>query len=329
MRKRNGMVSIVVPVYNEQESLELFYMTVSHILEAEPYDVEFVFVDDGSSDSTFTLLRKMHTTDSRIKVVSFSRNFGKEYALTAGLRYASGDAVIPMDVDLQDPPELIVPFLRHWEQGTEMVIGVRSNRDTDGRIKRWSAALFYKVFRRLTHNMVEDNAGDYRLMSRRVVNELLRLPESVRFNKGLYGWVGFSRVVVPYVRPERKAGRSKWPGWKLWNFAIDGITSFSTLPLRLWSYLGGLIALLGFAYAVLIFMRTVICGVDVPGYASLLVVVLTLGGLILVSLGIIGEYLGRIFEEVKKRPLFIVRETIGFDREAHPKNCLEEGEPQL
>lgn len=194
-----------------------------------------------------------------------------------------------------------------------MVIGVRKNRDADGAAKRWCAAIFYKVFRRMTHGMIEDNAGDYRLMSRRVVEELLRLPESVRFNKGLYGWVGFSRVTVPFSRPDRIVGTSKWPGWKLWNFALDGITSFSTLPLRLWSYLGGIIALIGFAYAMLILMRTFLYGVDVPGYASLMIVVLTLGGLILISLGIIGEYLGRIFEEVKRRPLFIVRETIGVD----------------
>lgn len=306
-------ISLVVPVYNEQESVELFYRTAARLLEAEPYEAEFLFVDDGSSDATMNILRRLHESDPRVRAVSLSRNFGKEYALTAGLRYASGDAVIPMDADLQDPPELLAVFLRHWERGADMVVGVRENRDADGRVKRWCAALFYKLFRRMTHNMVEDNAGDFRLMSRRVVDELLRLPESVRFNKGLYGWVGFPRVVVPYTRPERAAGRSKWPGWKLWNFAIDGITSFSTLPLRLWSYLGGLIALAGFAYAVLIFVRTFIYGVDVPGYASLMVVVLTLGGLILLSLGIIGEYLGRVFEEVKKRPLFIVRETVGLD----------------
>lgn len=309
-------VSLIIPVYNEQESISIFYDTVVPLLKDEAYDFEFIFVDDGCSDGTLAAIRRLHEQDTRVKAVSFSRNFGKEYALTAGLQYASGDAVIPMDVDLQDPPELIRVFLRHWEQGADMVIGIRKNRDSDGCVKRWCAALFYKVFRRMTHDMVEDNAGDYRLMSRRIVDELLRLPETVRFNKGLYGWVGFERVTVPYTRPERAAGTSKWPGWKLWNFALDGITSFSTLPLRLWSYLGGIIALIGFAYAILIFMRTFIYGVDVPGYASLMVVVLTLGGLILVSLGIIGEYLGRIFEEVKKRPLFIVRETIGLGKAA-------------
>lgn len=306
-----SLVSIIVPVYNEQETIELFYRTVAAIMKSEPYDLEFLFIDDGSSDATLAILHQLHEKDGRVKAISLSRNFGKEYALTAGLSYASGDAVIPMDVDLQDPPELLQTFLRRWEQGADMVVGVRENRDADGCVKRWCAAFFYKVFRRMTHDMVEDNAGDYRLMSRRVVNALLCLPEAVRFNKGLYGWVGFARDVVPYTRPKRAAGSSKWPGWKLWNFAIDGITSFSTLPLRLWSYLGGLVALLGFAYAMMIFVRTFVYGVDVPGYASLMVVVLTLGGLILLSLGIIGEYLGRVFEEVKKRPLFIVRETLG------------------
>lgn len=307
------LVSLIIPVYNEEESLEIFHRTVYPFLEGEPYDFEFVFVDDGSRDATLAVLRRLHGRDARVKAVSFSRNFGKEYALTAGLRYASGEAVIPLDVDLQDPPELIPAFLRHWEQGADMVVGVRGNREADGRLKRWSAALFYRVFRRMTGDMIEDNAGDFRLLSRRVADELLRLPERVRFNKGLYGWVGFSRVTVPYVRPRRVAGTGKWPGWKLWNFALDGIFSFSTLPLRLWSYLGGLIALTGFGYAMLILVRTVLYGVDVPGYASLMVVVLTLGGLILVSLGIIGEYLGRIFEEIKRRPLYIVRETLGFD----------------
>lgn len=306
-------VSIIIPVYNEQESIDIFYHAVIPLLERESYDFELIFVDDGSRDATLAILHRLHDADPRVRIVSLSRNFGKEYALTAGLYYASGDAVIPMDVDLQDPPELITTFLRHWEQGADMVIGVRENRDTDGRLKRWTAALFYRVFRRMTHDMIEDNAGDFRLMSRRVVDSLLRLPESVRFNKGLYGWVGFSRVLVPYTRPARAAGTGKWPGWKLWNFALDGITSFSTFPLRLWSYLGGLIALTGFAYAVLIFVRTVLYGVDVPGYASLMVVVLTLGGLILISLGIIGEYLGRVFEEVKRRPPFIVRELVGLE----------------
>lgn len=305
------MITLIIPVYNEQESIEIFYKTMLPFMACEPYEFELLFVDDGSLDDTLAAIRCLHEQDARVKAVSLSRNFGKEYALTAGLQYASGDAVIPMDVDLQDPPELLPVFLRHWEQGADMVIGIRENRNSDGLIKRWCAAMFYKVFRRMTHNMVEDNAGDYRLMSRRIVDELLRLPESVRFNKGLYGWVGFERVTVPYTRPERAAGTSKWPGWKLWNFALDGITSFSTLPLRLWSYLGGGIALIGFVYAMLILMRTFIYGVDVPGYASLMIVVLTLGGLILISLGIIGEYLGRIFEEVKRRPLFVVRETIG------------------
>ena len=305
-------ISLVIPVLNEQESITLFYETMSEVMAGMRHDVEFVFVDDGSTDATLSILKRLHEKDPRVKAVSLSRNFGKEYALTAGFYHATGDAVIPMDVDMQDPPQLVATFVEHWENGAEMVIGVREDRLRDSRAKRWSSSLFYKVFRFLTKNMIEENAGDFRLMSRRIVQELLRFPESVRFNKGLYGCVGFSRVLVPYARPARQAGHSKWSGWKLWNFALDGITSFSTFPLRIWSYLGGSIALCGFLYALYLVVRTLFCGVDVPGYASIMVVTLTLGGLILLSLGIIGEYLGRIFEEVKRRPLFIVRQTIGF-----------------
>lgn len=311
------LLSLIVPVLNEEEAIPLFYAAVREVLHDEAYELEFLFVDDGSTDRTLEIIEELHAKNPRVRAISFSRNFGKELALAAGFQAARGDAVIPMDVDLQDPPALLKRFLRLWEQGYEMVIGVRSRRDADSWAKRVSAGLFYRLFSWLTRGRVVPNAGDYRLMDRSVVDALNSLPERVRFTKGLYGWIGFRCAVVEYERPPRVAGSSKWPGWKLWNFALDGITSFSTLPLRLWSYLGMLVAMGGFAYAVYLVLRTVCFGVDVPGYASLMVAVLCLGGLILCSLGIIGEYLGRVFQEVKGRPQYIVRARIGLD-EAGP-----------
>lgn len=310
------LLSLIVPVLNEEEAIPLFHAAVTDVLRDEPYEVEILFIDDGSTDRTLEVIEDLHARDPRVRAISFSRNFGKEVALAAGFRAARGDAVVPMDVDLQDPPALLEPFLRHWEQGCEMVIGVRSRRDADSWPKRVSARLFYRLFSRLTEGRVVPNAGDYRLMDRVVVDALNALPERVRFTKGLYGWVGFRTAVVEYERPARVAGSSKWPGWKLWNFALDGITSFSTLPLRLWSYLGFLVALAGFAYAGWLVLRTLLYGVEVPGYASLMVVTLCLGGLILCSLGIVGEYLGRVFQEVKARPPYIIRRRVGMDGDA-------------
>lgn len=307
------LISLIVPVLNEEEAIPLFYDAVQDVLHDEPYDVEILFIDDGSTDRTLEIIEGLHARDPRVRGISFSRNFGKELALAAGLQAARGDAVVPMDVDLQDPPALLKQFLRRWEQGYEMVIGVRARRDADSWAKRVSAGLFYRLFSCLTRGRVVANAGDYRLMDRVVVDALNALPERVRFTKGLYGWVGFRSAIVAYERPARVAGSSKWPGWKLWNFALDGITSFSTLPLRLWSYLGIVVALAGFAYAGFLVFRTLVRGVEVPGYASLMVVTLCLGGLILCSLGIVGEYLGRVFQEVKGRPQYVVRRRIGMD----------------
>ena len=270
------LISLIVPVLNEEEAIPLFYDAVQDVLHDEPYDVEILFIDDGSTDRTLEIIEGLHARDPRVRGISFSRNFGKELALAAGLQAARGDAVVPMDVDLQDPPALLKQFLRRWEQGYEMVIGVRARRDADSWAKRVSAGLFYRLFSRLTRGRVVANAGDYRLMDRVVVDALNALPERVRFTKGLYGWVGFRSAIVAYERPARVAGSSKWPGWKLWNFALDGITSFSTLPLRLWSYLGIVVALAGFAYAGFLVFRTLVRGVEVPGYASLMVVTLCL-----------------------------------------------------
>jgi len=310
---RNSMISLIVPVYNEEESLDLFLRTINDAIAHVRYDFEFVFINDGSTDLTLQKLLEAREADSRIKIINFSRNFGKDTALTAGYRFASGDAVIPMDVDLQDPPELIKDFVAKWEEGYDVVLGVRSERRSDTAFKSMTAGMFYKVFNLLCNNRIVPNAGDYRLMNRASVDALNQLPERIRFMKGLYAWVGFKQAVITYERPPRALGTSKWNTRKLWHFALDGITGFSTLPLRIWSGFGFLFALLGFLYAAYMIVRTIIGGVDVPGYASLMVALLVIGGMILVSLGIIGEYLGRIYEEVKERPLYIVRDAIGFE----------------
>lgn len=314
MPQASRLVSLVIPVYNEESAIPHFLAAVRPVLDAEPdYRFEFVFVNDGSRDGSLELLLAAREEDPRIRIVDFSRNFGKELALAAGLQAASGEAAIPMDADLQDPPELISSFLRKWEEGYDVVVGVRKRRDADTAFKRCSAAWFYAFFNYLCGRRLVPNAGDYRLMNRAALDALNSLPERVRFTKGLYAWVGFRQAIVLYDRPARVAGSTSWNVWKLWNFALDGITSFSTFPLRIWSYIGFGVALLGFVYAAWLTVRTLLFGVDVPGYPSQMVALLVIGGLILMSLGIIGEYLGRIFEESKGRPQYIVRSRIGFD----------------
>ena len=310
------MISLIIPVFNEEESIDLFLATVNKAIEPLAYDFEFIFINDGSTDSTQARLMRARETDQRIKVISFSRNFGKDIALSAGFRYAGGDAVIPMDVDLQDPPEVIVDFVKKWEEGYDVVLGVRSIRTSDSFFKRLTAKWFYTFFNLLSGTkQLVPSAGDFRLMNRASVDALNCLPERVRFMKGLYAWVGYKQAIVYYERPARALGSTKWNAGKLWRFAMDGITGFSTLPLRIWSYLGLFFALIGFISALYLVVRTLVYGIDTPGYASLMVVLLGMGGLILMSLGIIGEYLGRVYEEVKVRPLYLVKDTIGFDEQ--------------
>ena len=307
-------VSLIIPAYNEEEAIPYFLERIAPLLDAEPYAFEMIFIDDGSKDRTLEILLEARRKDPRIRIIELARNFGKELAMTAGFHAASGAAVVPMDVDLQDPPELLSDFLRKWEEGYDVVLGVRRQRESDTMFKRITADLFYKIFNILCGKWLVPNAGDYRLMNRAALDALNSLPERVRFTKGLYAWVGFKQATVEYDRPQRVAGSTKWNAWKLWNFALDGITSFSTLPLRIWSYLGMVVALFGFGYAAVLILRALFFGVDVPGYTSIMVVVLVLGGTILVSLGVIGEYLGRIFEESKGRPLFVARSYIGFEK---------------
>lgn len=305
------MLSLVVPVLNEEESVEPFVKRVRPIMDSIGIEWEILFVDDGSQDKTADIIRSMNASSPRIKLAKLSRNFGKEAALTAGLELSAGDAVVPMDVDLQDPPELLPEFVEKWKQGFDIVYGQRVARSSDTFSKKMTAGWFYKFFNSVSATPIEPNVGDYRLMSRRVVDATLQLRERNRFMKGIFAWVGFPAIGVPYERPSREAGESKFNFWKLWNFALDGITGFSTVPLRVWTYVGGGIAFGAIAYMLLTILKTVIFGVSVPGYASLMATILLLGAVQLISLGILGEYIGRMYHEVKGRPIYILSETVG------------------
>lgn len=273
---------------------------------------EIVFVDDSSSDDTVARLVALRADNAAVKIVRLSRNFGKDTALSAGLEHSSGAAVVPLDVDLRDPPEAIPELYAKWLEGNDIVYATRVDRNSDSAAKRVTAGLFYRIYNKIADTKIPDNAGDFRLLDRKVGNALCQLPERNRFMKGLYAWVGFRQASIEIVRAPRVAGTSKWRYWRLWNFALDGITAFSTMPLRVWSYAGALIAGAAFAYALFLIVRTMLLGADVPGYASLMVAVLFMGGVNLMSLGILGEYLGRAYTEVKRRPLYLVLDRIGF-----------------
>ena len=308
-------LSIIVPVKNEEEAVPLCIERVRAVLEGltDPAGSswEMLFIDDGSTDGTLDALTAAHAADPRIRALSLSRNFGKEAALSAGLDHARGRAVVPMDVDLQDPPEVLGAMLGKWREGHEIVYGVRNNRESDSLPKRLTADLYYRAHNWLSADKIPEHAGDFRLLDRKVVDVIRQMPERNRFMKGLFAWAGFRQASVTYTRVPRQVGQTKFNYWKLWTFALDGITSASTVPLRVWSYLGGTVALLALAFAIFIMVRTLILGVNVPGYASLMVAILFLGGLQLLSLGILGEYVGRILVETKARPLYVVRERIG------------------
>ncbi|KRB85134.1 glycosyltransferase family 2 protein [Noviherbaspirillum sp. Root189] len=306
------LISIVAPFYNEAEGIDYFRDAILAVVEGiADAAFEIVCVDDGSKDSTLQQLIALSTSDPRFRVLELTRNFGKEAALTAGIDFARGDAVIPIDSDLQDPPELIPVLIEEWRKGAEVVLARRADRGTDSFLKRKSAEMFYSFHNRLSSVKIPQNVGDFRLMDRVAVDALKSLPERQRFMKGLFAWIGYKTVVVDYVRKPRAAGETKFSGWKLWNFALEGITSFSTAPLRVWTYIGGLGALLTVTYAIAIILRTLIHGVDVPGYASLLVAVLFFGSLQLISVGLLGEYIGRIYLETKQRPTYLIRREYG------------------
>jgi glycosyltransferase involved in cell wall biosynthesis len=302
---------------NEARTLPALAAAIEAALAGLDLDWEVVFVDDGSTDDSMERVRELHARDPRWKAISFSRNFGKEFATTAGLHYARGDAVVIMDADLQHPPAVVREFVARWREGYDIVFGQRLDRKTDGLVRRLAARGFYDLFRRISGTTLPEGAGDFRLLDRKVVDALNRFRERVRFNKGLFAWVGYRSVGVPYDVAPRDQQNSRWATRRLWQFAIDGVTSFSTVPLRMWSYLGVFVSLLAFAYALEVIIKTAFLGIDVPGYPSLIVSILFLAGVQLLSLGIIGEYLGRIYEEVKGRPLFLVREAVGIDA-PHP-----------
>jgi len=310
-------LSLVMPVKDEEAAIGPCLDRLIPVLEGmnDPvaHSFEILFVDDGSSDTTLEVIRKANAADRRIRGISLSRNFGKEAALSAGLDAARGKAVVPLDVDLQDPPEALPRMVAKWRDGFDVVYGVRDNRETDTLPKRITADFYYRAHNWLSNDKIPEHAGDFRLLDRRVVDVIVQMPERNRFMKGLFAWAGFRQAAVSYHREERKIGKTKYNYWKLWTLAIDGITSASTIPLRIWSYLGALVALGALAFAAFIIVRTLTTGIEVPGYASLMVAILFLGGLQLLSLGVLGEYVGRILTETKARPLYVVRERIGED----------------
>lgn len=313
------LVSIIAPVKDEEEAIAPFVARVGQVLDGlhnpdgSVVGWEILFIDDGSTDRTMAAILVAHDADPRIGALSLSRNFGKEAALSAGIDNARGAVVIPIDVDMQDPPEVIGAMIDKWRDGYEVVYGVRRNRMTDSLPKRLTADLYYRAHNWLSMDKIPEHAGDFRLLDRKVVEVIKRMPERNRFMKGLFAWSGFRQTAVEYDRAERAVGTTKFNYWKLWQLAIDGITSASTAPLRVWSYLGAIIAVVALVYAVFIGLRTIIYGADVAGYPSLMVAILFLGGVQLLSLGILGEYVGRILVETKHRPIYIIRQRVGCD----------------
>lgn len=300
------MVSIVVPAFNEETAITVFFTEIFNVLQDYTGGIEIILVNDGSTDNTRNEIVKQSEKHPVVKLINLSRNFGKEAALTAGLDHARGDVVIPMDIDLQDPPELIIPMIEKWRKGFDVVYGIRANRHGDSLAKRLTASMFYRFFNWISDVSIPENVGDFRLMDRKVVDVLKTFPERNRFMKGLFAWSGFNSTSISYERSSRSKGESKWSYWKLWNFALDGLFSFSTVPLRIWSYIGAFISFMAFLYIGFLVIRVLISGVDVPGYASIMTVILFFGGIQLLSIGIIGEYIGRIFMESKTRPIYII-----------------------
>ena len=306
-------LSVIVPVYNEGENVNALVARLGPILDRCVASWEVLFVDDGSRDDTLARVRALAEGDARLRAVSFSRNFGKEIAIAAGLDHAHGRAVIIIDADLQHPPETIETFVAKWREGYDMVYGQRVDRSTDGPARRWLSQKFYEMFQRFGETALPPGAGDYRLMDRKVVDSLRRMGERARFSKGLYAWVGFRSIGIPFEVQDRLHGQSKFSYRKLTAFAFDGLASFSTLPLKVSTYIGSVISTFAIFYALFFLIKTFILGAEVPGFPSLIVSIMFFSGIQLVFLGIIGEYVGRIFAEVKRRPLYIIAEEVGSD----------------
>ncbi|GAA0786295.1 glycosyltransferase [Roseibium denhamense] len=310
VRPATPLLSLIVPVFDEEDVIRQFLEATRPVLEETGLAYEYIFIDDGSRDSTADILADTLKEGLPGRLIGLSRNFGKEAALSAGLEAAKGDIAVIIDADLQDPPELMHQMIDGWRAGYDVVYGLRVDRSSDTLMKRSTAGMFYRLFDRLANIRMPANAGDFRLIDRAVIDALLDLPERNRFMKGLFAWVGFPAMAVPYERPERAAGAGKFNYWKLWNFALDGFTGFTTLPLRIWFYGGAVIAFLAFAYALYLIARVFVTGVDVPGYSSLMVALLFFSGVQLLSIGMIGEYIARLFNEAKQRPIYIVQDVI-------------------
>ncbi len=327
MRSPCPELSVVIPVYNEAANIGPLCDRLVPVLERISTDWEVVFVDDGSADDTLRAIEARHRTEPRIGALSFSRNFGKEIAIAAGLDHARGRAVVIMDADLQHPPEVIETFVERWREGYVMVYAQRTDREGESFAKRSFARLFYRLFRQFGEMALPEGAGDFRLIDRKGVEVLRSLGERARFSKGLYAWIGFKQIGVPFVVEQRQHGTTKWSFRKLFRFAFDGITAFSTVPLRVWTYLGGFISAVAILTALYFAVRTILFGSDVPGFPSLIVSIMFFAGVQLMSLGIIGEYIGRIFAEVKRRPLYVVAERIGGPAEVSGEAIRDERRP--
>ena len=310
------LVSVVVPAYNEEEVLPTFHRRLCGVLDSAMLKFEVLYVNDGSTDSTLSVIQRLQQSDRRVGLVDLSRNFGKEIALSAGLDHAKGDAIIVIDADLQDPPELIPELLAGFAEGYDVVYGRRLTRDGETVVKKATAYLFYRLIQKVSRIRIPEDTGDFRLLSRRAVDALKQLREHHRFMKGLFAWIGYAQKAVPYHRDARIAGTTKWNYWRLWNFAVEGITSFSIVPLKVSTYLGLITALVAFSFAAVVIFKKIVYGDPVPGYPSLAVIVLFLAGVQLIGLGIIGEYLGRMFDETKRRPLYFLKDY----RPAHPRS---------
>lgn len=310
---RHRLISLVMPAYNEQDAINIALDRLEAVIDGTPHEWEVVIVNDGSSDNTLLEATTYRSRVFRTIVVDLSRHFGKEAALSAGLRAASGDAVIPIDADLQDPPELVLEMIGRWDKGAEVVVARRSNRSSDTWGKRFSANLFYRMFNMMSDVTIPENVGDFRLMDRSVVDAVNDLPENRRFMKGLFAWAGFRTEEIEYVRPMRAAGKTKFNTFRLVNLAIEGVTSFSTAPLRLVTYVGMSVAILAMIYGTFIVLRTLIYGIDLPGYASIVSLVAFLSGVQLLAIGIVGEYVGRSYMESKSRPPYVIRHVYRSD----------------
>ena len=303
-------IDLIIPVYNEEEVLPYFMKQIIQTVDQLPnYHFKFLFINDGSTDQSLRLLRSFSEKDERVSYIDLSRNFGKETAMLAGFDHAEGDAVIVIDADLQQPPETIREMLSWWEKGYEDVYAVRVKREGETEWKKWTSKLYYQIVQKMTNDKVYPSAGDFRLLDKKCIHALRELRESERYTKGMYGWIGFKKKEIEYIAEERMAGETKWNLGSLFKLAVDGITSYSTVPLKIWSYVGFSISLISFLYLAYEIVKTLLFGTNVAGYPTLLAAILFLGGIQLISLGVIGEYLGRVFIETKGRPPYFIRET--------------------